>query len=1074
MKKTLYVLISLLLTVGIVKADTLWEFYHGKLPSIAERALIYEGEDVYTGTAKQNAELLKQLQTPILGLAVLTVPQGGTGASTLSGCLEGNGTGAITGTGSACGTGSGTGSGFSTTSADYWGAKGEWIAGKFTATSTATSTFSGGLYANLISAPYFHATSTTATSTFSGGILSTNASGYFGVGKNLTLPKTASTTLSTLQDFFHLYSAGKFEGGTISDIGGGAVSVSSGSGTIAVGPLATDDLVFSDWEASTTITIPTNTVRWIGVEYNAGVPRITSLTSDTFTYQDSFPLGIVKNENGTIHVTNNPRSIADSPGLLLRRFHQTRPFERDTLAGGIILGETGTRNITLSGGYLWDRNNRFTIDAFDSSGADRFDMYYGATKYMTSQSQWDNLSYNNGGTMASTTANRWSNLWFYVESDGDILGLYGTSNATTQATAETETAPATLPLRCTENCTLVGRLTFQKSASTGSIASAFVTTFTSGAASTHSNLSNLEWTVSGHSGTANTIPYFSSTGASAVNAALEWTASALVVGNTATSTFSSGLEVGTKIAAPYFNATGTAATSTLAGGLIVDTNSLVVDYSSGKVGIGTSTPTRKLTVWSSGSNGIGIGINTFEVAKFVADSGTGEISIGSSLANYYPVFYSNNAEAMRITTTGLVGIGTTSPSAKLSINQSSTGSGFYLAGYSNNTSALFRVSTSTLLATSTAFIINSNGRVGVGTTSPEADLTVNGTAVFMNNITTYATTSTSTIAGGFSVGGGATEYDFSSGVTSIDNLQQGLTSFDSDAGIVTWIDLPVSSSAVSGTQESYTASIAGDSILTVSAQSNGVGGILNTFRGVGIGTTSPLAMFDVVMGSTTLSSTGFTAAYNGVNFNNLATSSTASIIKSALNIQSSGAWTGVNVGLNITSTTGGGSNFDALFNGGGFVGIGTTSPYAALSVVGSTGIVAEKITATSTTATSTISGGLIVTGSLTATLDKSTVLASSTLAYLGSYGAAGTTTILIANPSKAMTLVNFYCKTDTGTAYVGFGDGAATTTEANCSSSGVLVTPATNNTWTERENMFIEVGTITGTPNKITITRSER
>lgn len=47
--------------------------------------------------------------------AVFIVPQGGTGASTLTGCLQGNGTGAFTGTGSNCSTGS-----WSTTSQDYY------------------------------------------------------------------------------------------------------------------------------------------------------------------------------------------------------------------------------------------------------------------------------------------------------------------------------------------------------------------------------------------------------------------------------------------------------------------------------------------------------------------------------------------------------------------------------------------------------------------------------------------------------------------------------------------------------------------------------------------------------------------------------------------------------------------------------------------------------------------------------------------------------------------------------------------------------------------------------------------
>lgn len=48
-------------------------------------------------------------------LNILKVQQGGTGASTLSGCLEGNGTGPITGTGSPCGSGGGAAGSISTT-----------------------------------------------------------------------------------------------------------------------------------------------------------------------------------------------------------------------------------------------------------------------------------------------------------------------------------------------------------------------------------------------------------------------------------------------------------------------------------------------------------------------------------------------------------------------------------------------------------------------------------------------------------------------------------------------------------------------------------------------------------------------------------------------------------------------------------------------------------------------------------------------------------------------------------------------------------------------------------------------
>lgn len=62
--------------------------------------------------------------TPLFAEAqsVLRVRQGGTGASTLSGCLQGNGTDAITGTGSPCGSGGGGGGGtFSTTTSTVSG-----------------------------------------------------------------------------------------------------------------------------------------------------------------------------------------------------------------------------------------------------------------------------------------------------------------------------------------------------------------------------------------------------------------------------------------------------------------------------------------------------------------------------------------------------------------------------------------------------------------------------------------------------------------------------------------------------------------------------------------------------------------------------------------------------------------------------------------------------------------------------------------------------------------------------------------------------------------------------------------
>lgn len=78
-----------------------------------------------------------------------------------------------------------------------------------------------------------------------------------------------------------------------------------------------------------------------------------------------------------------------------------------------------------------------------------------------------------------------------------------------------------------------------------------------------------------------------------------------------------------------------------------------------------------------------------------------------------------------------------------------------------------------------------------------------------------------------------------------------------------------------------------------------------------------------------------TANYSGVLFNNTATSSTGSVNKYGLEIQNTGTWDGSsanNVGLYVSSVTGGTNNYDAIFNGGGNVGIGTMTPAAKLEV----------------------------------------------------------------------------------------------------------------------------------------------
>jgi hypothetical protein len=78
-----------------------------------------------------------------------------------------------------------------------------------------------------------------------------------------------------------------------------------------------------------------------------------------------------------------------------------------------------------------------------------------------------------------------------------------------------------------------------------------------------------------------------------------------------------------------------------------------------------------------------------------------------------------------------------------------------------------------------------------------------------------------------------------------------------------------------------------------------------------------------------------TTSFNAIELSNTATSTTGSIDKIGLNIQSAGAWIGasaINTGLNV-AVSGGTTNYAALFNGGN-VGIGETAPAYKLEVGG--------------------------------------------------------------------------------------------------------------------------------------------
>jgi len=180
----------------------------------------------------------------------------------------------------------------------------------------------------------------------------------------------------------------------------------------------------------------------------------------------------------------------------------------------------------------------------------------------------------------------------------------------------------------------------------------------------------------------------------------------------------------------------------------LDSNQLLTVTSTGSVGIGTSSPSTSLHVSTSAEN-VATFASTDTAARIVITDGTdtgyvnvssGKVSLGQTLGL--------NASNLNIDSSGRVGIGTSSPQLDFvvsnngaqgfEINSSGVISGgIDVLSYNRSTSAyapIYNNASYHMWATSTTerMRIDSNGRVGIGTSSPSSLATIQGSSSGQN------------------------------------------------------------------------------------------------------------------------------------------------------------------------------------------------------------------------------------------------------------------------------------------------------------------------------------------------------
>ena len=234
--------------------------------------------------------------------------------------------------------------------------------------------------------------------------------------------------------------------------------------------------------------------QYIYAAYNNGSP-IYNITTNRNSVDN-----IQTTQVYTITVgANNSLSYVgwDAPGVLLanKLFDRTVNVHGIERESGLVLGESGSRYITVTSGAAWQGVQKLNLPAVNSS-TNRFVLvsHSGSNAFSGSLiTQYNNTQYDDGTGLQSLTGNRFTVNWVYraignlnstVVMLGNQYNLYADAH---------DAQPPTPPSELKDIAILVGRAIYQENNATATIIeSAFNETFEPAGITDHNLLNNLQ------------------------------------------------------------------------------------------------------------------------------------------------------------------------------------------------------------------------------------------------------------------------------------------------------------------------------------------------------------------------------------------------------------------------------------------------------------------------------------------------------------------------------------------------------------------------------------------------------
>ena len=358
------------------------------------------------------------------------------------------------------------------------------------------------LQLNLNSTNYTHLTAANHTDLTDGGDTTLHTHDFDHVTFPAAYTLGGMTHVYTLQELMsHEWSAGIVDGAVLTDNGNGTVSLSEATATIRASTNPHGTLYGAVVAAQVNIALTDNSMNYLYLAWNAGVPVFQVTTSElAVNGLDLVPAYEIHRQGNVLHYLDVRNRTIDSIRKTNNLVTGTSRFWHDN--GGTVIG-ANVLAITCTAGIFHRGVEPYAHVAFDTSvagtaNANVFGLWkHVAGVYTETQNTKviDTTLYDNGTGPVTLGNNKFGVTWFYLVNDSpsELHAVMGQAQYATLADARVASPPAILPTLLSGLSAIIGFVAYEKSNTVfDGVYSSFAPSFIPSVATVHNGLSGLQ------------------------------------------------------------------------------------------------------------------------------------------------------------------------------------------------------------------------------------------------------------------------------------------------------------------------------------------------------------------------------------------------------------------------------------------------------------------------------------------------------------------------------------------------------------------------------------------------------